>query len=231
MRDVHQSLRLWDLPTRLFHWSLVVLIGTAWLSGEQGWMDIHEKAGIGVFTLVLFRLIWGVVGSDSAKFVKFVKLTQPRQVIRHLKILVGLQASHGPCPGHNPAGGLMVVALLIMAGFQALSGMGSVEDTYLFYEGPLVPLVGPALSSFFTSIHETSFNILLGLVALHVAVVVLLTKFRGQDLIKPMLVGTKRVAEPFWERFTRLQFVHPIRAAVSLAAAAGIVAGLILVAS
>ncbi|QTR47028.1 cytochrome b/b6 domain-containing protein [Thiothrix litoralis] len=177
--------RLWDLPTRLFHWSLVVGIGFSWFCAETGgnWMVWHERSGVFLLALVLFRVVWGVIGSDTARFSRF--MTSPRHAFQHLRELMGQgTAFHA---GHNPLGAWMVVALLLIVVFQGVTGLFATDD--IMTEGPLIGLVSGSTADTLTTIHHLTFNIILLLVAVHVAAVLYYRVVKRTNLIKAMVVG------------------------------------------
>ncbi|OQX05573.1 MAG: cytochrome B [Thiothrix lacustris] len=177
--------RLWDLPTRLFHWILVVGIGFSWFSAEVGgnWMVWHERSGIFLLALVLFRVIWGFIGSDTSQFRQF--LTVPAKALEHLRELRSrATAFHG---GHNPLGAWMVVVLLLAVLTQATTGLFATDD--IMTEGPLMGLVSGSTAELLTSIHHISFNIILSAAGVHIAAVFFYRFYKRTNLIKAMVVG------------------------------------------
>lgn len=177
--------KVWDLPTRLFHWSLVGLITFSWFSNEMGWIDYHMRSGMAVLTLVLFRLIWGLIGSPTARFWNF--LTGPRTTIKYFKGLVS--GGEDKWFGHNPGGGWSIIALLGLVATQGSLGLFANDD--IFSEGPLAHLVSKRTSDTLTGLHEETFEILIVLIALHVGMILFYKYFKKDDLIKPMITGTK----------------------------------------
>lgn len=179
--------RIWDLPTRLFHWCLVLLVAAAWGTAELGdnLMDYHKLAGYGILALVMFRLVWGICGSETSRFVGFMR--GPKSALAYLQAVKSGQAS--PYPGHNPLGGWMVAALLALLFLQAGTGLFANDD--IMTEGPLKHWVSDEASSLLTGIHETNFYVLLGLVAVHVSAILFYRFFKGEDLVRPMLTGNK----------------------------------------
>ena len=177
--------RIWDLPTRLFHWLLVLGMGFMWFSAENGglWMDWHVQVGEFMLALVLFRIIWGFVGSDTSRFASFLR--SPAAAIQHWRELSGnRQAYHA---GHNPLGAWMVVALLLTLLMQATTGLFASDD--IMVEGPLYGLVSTAVSDKLTGLHHLLFNLLLLLATLHVAAVVYYKTRKKTNLIKAMVIG------------------------------------------
>ena len=178
------TIRLWDLPLRLFHWLLVIAtvgaIATIKVGGD--WMAWHERFGLAVVGLLTFRILWGIVGSRHARFTTVVR--GPREVFRYLQ-------GQWNGVGHNPLGALSVLALLGMFGFQALSGLFANDE--IAFNGPLTPLVSSDWSDTLSSWHRQTEWYLYGLVFLHVAAVVLYRVIGKDDLVKPMITGRKTV--------------------------------------
>lgn len=176
--------RVWDLPIRLFHWSLVLLIGAAWWTAENDAMDWHMRCGYAVLTLVLFRLIWGVVGSETARFTQFVR--GPAAILYHVRELArpGRMAMH---KGHNALGAVAVLALLTIVAIQAVTGLFTSDG--ILTEGPLAASVSSGTGRLLRSIHFTNFNILLGLIGLHIAAILVYAALKRLDLVRPMVTG------------------------------------------
>lgn len=178
--DLALKLPVWDLPTRLFHWLLVALIAFSWWSAENDEIDLHIWSGIAVLSLLLFRLLWGIFGSSTARFSSFVR--GPRVVFDYLR-----DATSWRVAGHTPLGALSVVALLGMTAVQA--GLGLIaSDEDGFYEGPLAYLVSAGTSESATELHEDLFNVLLVLIGLHVAAIIYY-RLRGKKLVGAMITG------------------------------------------
>lgn len=180
----YRAVRLWDWPVRLAHWGFVLLLPMLWWTAEEGDMETHRRLGIAMLFLVLLRLIWGLVGSDPARFARFVK--GPGAVLAYLR---GEQA---PAPGHSPLGGWSVAALLSVLSIQLGLGLLA-QDEYGLVAGPLNHLVSYETAEMVTEWHESFFNVILALVGLHLAAVAFYTVVRQQGLIGPMLSGQKEV--------------------------------------
>lgn len=178
---------VWDPSVRLFHWGLVVLIGFAYISGESegDLIELHAYAGYGVLGLVLYRLIWGFIGSHYARFAEFVK--PPKTALDYLQ--AAKAGEHPTIPGHNPLGGYMVIALLGLCALQAFSGLFATDD--IFFEGPLNSLVSSSAADLITGFHHLNFNLIMLAVIAHVAAVVFHTRFRGEKLVPGMVHGKK----------------------------------------
>lgn len=206
--------KVWDAPTRLFHWAIVALVVTSYVTAKLGLIEWHFRSGYAVLALVLFRIAWGFAGSRTARFADFLR--GPRAALHHLEALAARR--HETSVGHNAAGGFMVLALLALLLFQATSGLFSNDG--LFVEGPLAGAVGSDLSTRITGWHAVGFNLILAAVALHVAAVLLYGLLLRQDLIRPMITGWKRLpADAPAPRMAPLG-----RAALLVACAAGLVA-------
>jgi len=177
-------IRLWDLPVRIFHWSLVLAVATAIITGELGgsWMDLHGKAGLVIVGLVVFRLVWGLIGSTHARFLNFLPTLS--RIRAYLK-------GQWQGVGHNPLGALSVFTLLGLLAVQAATGLFSNDD--ISFSGPLFSLVDEALASRLAGIHRQFANVLLVLLALHVAAIVFYLRFKRDNLVKPMVTGWKEV--------------------------------------
>lgn len=176
-------LRVWDLPVRVFHWVLVFAIGFLWYSGENADdLERHMQIGTAVLALLLFRVVWGFVGSTTARFKSFVR---PFAALGHLKELKAskLQAE----AGHNPLGGLMVLVLLTSLLVQVASGLYTSDE--VFSEGPLYANASENLAELMASVHHLNFNLLLGLVVLHVCAIVFYLVVKKTNLVRPMFTG------------------------------------------
>lgn len=174
------AIAVWDLPTRLFHWSLVALIAASWWSVENGAMDWHRLSGQTLVGLIAFRLLWGIFGSSTARFAGFVR--SPAAVLRYLR-----GAKHG-APGHNPAGGYSALALLGLVAVQVATGLFAV-DTDGLESGPLSYLVSFEQGRVASGIHEVSFNLLIALIVLHLGAIVFYRVVRRRNLVAPMITG------------------------------------------
>ncbi len=177
-----RKILIWDLPTRLFHWLLVLAIVALVVTGKAGgsWMEWHGRLGLLVLGLLVFRLLWGVMGSTYARFAGF--FPTPAKVAAYLR-------GQWHAPGHNPLGACSVLALLAVPLFQALTGLVANDD--IAFVGPLYDLVGRDLSNLATRWHLLAVNVLLALVALHVAAILFYAHIKKDNLVKPMVLGWK----------------------------------------
>ena len=183
------QVKVWDAPVRLFHWLLVLLFAFMFFSGKSGseWIEWHMRAGYAILALVLFRIVWGFVGSTHARFSSF--LAGPAACIECLKHLLARKPS--PYPGHNPLGGWMVLVLLLALLVQTGTGLFANDD--LLSEGPLVALISKATSDQLTVIHVWNFNLLLALAGVHLIAVLYHAGFMKENLIGAMFTGVKRL--------------------------------------
>lgn len=178
--------KIWDLPTRLFHWALVAGIIFMWYSADisDTLMDRHAQVGEFLLALLLFRIIWGVVGSESSRFGSFLK--SPATALRYAQTLFSRQSSWHA--GHNAAGGWMVIALLTLVLVQAVSGLFTSDD--IMTEGPLYTQVPASVSDWMISIHHQAFDILVGLIVLHVLVIAYYKLVKKTHLTQAMVRGS-----------------------------------------
>ena len=179
-----QKVRIWDLPTRLFHWLLAALVVFSFTTGKLGgdWMEWHFRSGYTIAALLLFRLLWGFAGSHYARFANF--LPSPSRA------WLALRSTRTTVPaGHNELGILSIYALLIVLAVQAIAGMFTNDGT--FTEGPWVKFVSSATSDRLSTLHYYNGWLVVALVALHVAAIAFYLLARGEDLITPMLTGDK----------------------------------------
>ena len=203
--------RIWDPLVRIFHWGLVLAFTVAYLSGDEE-SSLHIYSGYVVLGLIAFRVVWGMIGTRYARFSNFVY--SPKTVIQYLKGLVAKKPEH--YMGHNPAGGWMIIAMLLCLSIVSASGL----KVYAIEEG-LGPLAGeaPALTvisaayaddddddhgknedrhgededaeEFWEEIHEVSSNLMLLLIFLHIAGVIVSGRLHDENLVKAMLTGKK----------------------------------------
>ncbi len=172
--------RLWDLPTRLFHWLLVAAVAAAVITGQLGGglMVWHGRLGIAICGLLAFRLVWGFAGSTYARFAQF--FPTPGKLRAYL-------AGQWQGEGHNPLGALSVFGLLGLLTAQVMTGLVANDD--IAFNGPLLDLVGRDWSNRLTGLHHLLADGLIALVVLHVAAIVYYRRVRQKNLLKPMLTG------------------------------------------
>jgi cytochrome b len=170
---------VWDLPIRLFHWLLAALIAFSWWSVEYDHTGWHIWSGCAILTLLIFRMLWGFVGSSTARFSSFIR--GPASVWAHLR-------GRWNGIGHTPLGALSVVALLLAVSVQVGLGLFAEDEDGIFM-GPLAKLVNSDTSDTVRDIHALWFYVVLGLIVLHVLAILYYRLFRGQRLTEPMITG------------------------------------------
>lgn len=177
---------LWDAPVRLFHWALALLVVFSFASGKIGGalLEWHMRSGYAILTLLLFRLAWGVVGSQTARFATFVRgPAAVRAYLRDSRGWAGRAAA-----GHNPLGAWSVVAMLAALSIQAFSGL--FVDDEIATQGPLAVKVSNAFVSRMSALHAYNEWLVVALVALHVAAIAVYQWRMRIDLVGPMVRGT-----------------------------------------
>lgn len=182
--------KLWDIGTRLFHWALVVCVGAAWYLGQFGpnVMTLHFYFGYAVIGLLVFRVVWGLVGPAPARFSHF--LFGPRTTLRYMATLGKRTPSYWP--GHNPVGALSVFAILAVLIVQTGTGLFADPDDYINV-GPLANTVSSEANRTATFIHNRMAFAILALVILHIAAIAFYKRYKGENLVTPMITGWKLV--------------------------------------
>lgn len=226
-----QQVKVWDIPTRVFHWALVALVLLSYLTGEWGGFDfvmpvtkdlianmtVHMYSGLAILTLVLFRVVWGFMGSTTARFSDFV--AGPGAIIRYLGGLTKKAVKF--TAGHNPAGGAMVVAVLVLLLVQAGTGLFAKEDDFFGVAGPLNGMISEDAAKTITSRHKQVWEIIEILVLVHIAANIFYWLALKQNLIVSMFTGTKPL--PPGASAPTLRFARTRTAALVL-----VIAGLIV---
>ncbi|HEX4051726.1 MAG TPA: cytochrome b/b6 domain-containing protein [Steroidobacteraceae bacterium] len=176
---------VWELPVRLFHWAIVLLVASAYISWRINWMDWHVWIGYAALTAVLFRLLWGFLGGECARFAGFI--ASPRAALAHLRHVLRREPDRQV--GHNAAGGWMVILLLALLLVETLSGLLIYND--IADEGPLTELMPAHLASAIMATHALCWDLLLGAAGLHIAAILFYACVKRQDLVRPMITGRK----------------------------------------
>jgi cytochrome b len=186
------QVRVWDLPTRLFHWALVALVVTSFVTGKVGGngMTWHIYSGYAILALVAFRIVWGFVGGRESRFASFLR--GPGAVLRYARTLLDRAAPRHA--GHNPLGGWSVLLMLAALGTQAVTGLFASDD--IFVEGPLAAKVSGATVTLLTRVHNWNEWVLIALVALHGAAILFHALFKREDLVRPMVTGRRALDAP-----------------------------------
>ena len=168
------TVKVWDPFVRVFHWSLATLFLVAYVTGDDA-EQVHIAAGYVIAGLVASRVVWGFVGPCHARFADFVR--SPRQVLGYLRDMALFRAPRHV--GHNPAGGAMILALLVMLTGTAITGIMMTTDAYWG-------------AKWVEEVHEAFANLTVGLIVLHVLGVLLAGVAHGENLVKSMITGRKR---------------------------------------
>jgi cytochrome b len=176
------QVRVWDWPTRAFHWAIVLIVPAMWATHKLERMDVHILLGQFMLGLVLFRLIWGLIGSSTARFARFVR--GPRAVLAYLR------SGAGAAFGHNPLGGWSVLLMLLLLAVQVGLGLFVTDEDGLV-SGPLSHLVSYESARILAHRHETVFIILACVIVVHIAAVLYYRLARRDDLITPMVTGRR----------------------------------------
>ncbi|MDP5070410.1 MAG: cytochrome b/b6 domain-containing protein [Congregibacter sp.] len=170
---------LWDLPVRVIHWLILVLLPASWWTAEQGYQDVHQWLGLTLIVVVLTRLCWGLIGSPQARFRDFLR--GPKTLLAYFR------GAPSGTPGHNPAGGWSAMLLWTLLLAQALTGTVNSDD--VLYTGPFYYVFDSGISDRLAAFHEPIFDVLLGFIGLHVLTVIYYERRKGQRLLRPMVYG------------------------------------------
>lgn len=207
-----RSVRVWDAPTRLFHWLVVLLMASLYATWRANWMAWHAVLGEALLALLIFRVLWGFFGSDTARFTRFA--ATPRAALRYLSHFARREPDRQI--GHNPAGSWMVFFLLGVLFLQTLSGLYVNND--VADAGPFTEIVPASVANAITAMHALLWDVLLAAMALHVLAIGAYAAVKRQNLAAPMITGRKRlppsVAPP--------RLAGPLLAALLLALSVGL---------
>jgi cytochrome b len=185
MSNALRAVLVWDAATRIFHWLVVVLVAVAYATWRLNWMVWHGRIGDVLLALVLFRLLWGFLGSETARFSRF--LASPLTAMQHMRYALLREPDRQV--GHNPAGGWIVVSLLALLLAETLTGLYVAND--IADEGPLTEIVPAPVANAISAAHAILWDVLLGLIVLHVLAIAAYAAAKGQNLLLPMITGTK----------------------------------------
>ena len=210
-------MRVWDAPTRLFHWAIVLLLIVSYVSVKTDRMSLHFLSGYTVLTLLLFRLVWGLIGSETSRFRHFLR--SPAAGLAHLAQFGAREPDREV--GHNAAGGWMVLLMLLALIVQVATGLFAGDP--IEGGGPFIEQVTGSTQKLLDRVHAFNFNVILGLVGLHILAILAYAAVKRHDLVRPMVTGKKRL--PATMRQPR--FASPLLAALILAGAAVFVWGLV----
>jgi cytochrome b len=188
-QETQNTVKIWDLPVRFFHWSLVLLFIAAYVTNSLGtnYFKYHLWSGYAIIVLVVFRLIWGFVGTYHARFINFLR--DPFSTAKYAFSVLRKKDEHHL--GHNPLGAVMVIILLLAILVQAVTGLFTNDE--IFNLGPLYAYVSDELSLQLTSVHRQLFYWILGAIGLHIAAVLFHVFFKRDNIIKAMFTGEKDI--------------------------------------
>jgi len=202
--------RVWDVPTRLVHWCIVLAVAISWWTGETGRLEWHRWSGYLLLGLVVFRVYWGFFGSSTARFAGFLR--GPRTIASYLR------GTWPPTPGHNPLGALSVLALIVLLILQVTLGLFAV-DVDGIESGPLSLYVSFEAGRAAAEWHEAVFNVLMGFIVLHILAIAWYKFVRKEKLLAAMFHGTRTypVQLPPVKAASAVRFVVGVLLAAALA--------------
>ena len=202
--------RVWDVPTRLVHWCIVLAVAISWWTGETGRLEWHRWSGYLLLGLVVFRVYWGFFGSSTARFAGFLR--GPRTIASYLR------GTWPPAPGHNPLGALSVLALIVLLLLQVTLGLFAV-DVDGIESGPLSVYVSFETGRAAAEWHEAVFNVLMGFIVLHILAIAWYKFVRKEKLLAAMFHGTRTypVQLPPVKAASAVRFVVGVLLAAALA--------------
>jgi cytochrome b len=205
------AVKVWDRPTRIFHWALLAVFAlqavTGWIGG--GLMQWHLYSGYALLILVVFRILWGFAGGTHARFSSF--LAGPAATLRFAKRLFSRQAV--PQLGHNPLGGWSVILMLASLALQGATGL--VANDGVMTQGPLAKWISIDASNLLSEVHRWNFWVLVVLSALHVAAVLFHWIVKKDNLVTPMFTGVKLVPRSFMRERREARRGSPLRRSAS----------------
>jgi cytochrome b len=184
-----RRIRVWDLPTRLFHWAIVVLVATLYATWRMNWMGWHALSGEALLALILFRILWGFFGTETARFAR--SAASPGKALRHLAAFARREPDTEV--GHNHAGAWMVFALLGLLLSEVLTGLYINND--VANEGPFTEVMPAPVANAITDLHAILWDAILVAVVLHIFAILAYASLRGQNLVGPMITGNKCLPE------------------------------------
>ena len=210
------KIKVWDIYIRTFHWLLLICILVSFISFRLDEMDIHFISGHCVLALLIFRVIWGVIGSRTALFHTFIK--GPGAVLSYVKN-PSSEKFKGMI-GHSPIAALSVIAMLGIISLQVATGL--ISDDEILLQGPLAKYVSGEMSYQATTYHGINAKLIVGLIVLHLAAIAFYRFIKKDDIVKPMVTGQKEVAEDYAEKAPSLDEKKPILAAMAILVAVAI---------
>lgn len=180
--------KVWDAPTRLFHWLIVGLVAFSWWTAEEHIFEWHRASGLTIVGLLVFRIYWGFAGPETARFTHFIR--GPRAIFSYARSLFG--PTHKLAFGHNPLGGLSVAAMILALVAQVTLGLFAADTDTGLDSGPLSRFVSYEFAEAAGDLHEDAFSILVILIGLHIAAIAFYLVVKHANLIGPMITGRRR---------------------------------------
>tara|TARA_R110002126_G_scaffold43475_25_gene124632 strand:- start:2544 stop:3194 length:651 start_codon:yes stop_codon:yes gene_type:complete len=195
-----QKIKVWDGAIRFFHWAMVLLVAGLWFSGSEGYIALHQLLAYSLASLLIARLVWGVYGSQTARFSQFAATPKAALLyLRHPK----------PVVGHNPASSYMIFTLLSLLLLQIISGLATFDNSYMS-DGPLVAVLPASWVDLASTVHKFNIDVILILITIHVFFAVW-HSWRHDNVIKTMLTGSATIhnavqptLRPVWRFFVML---------------------------
>lgn len=204
------KVKVWDVYIRIFHWLLLICILVSFISFRLDEMDIHFISGHCVLALIIFRVIWGVVGSRTALFHSFIK--GPGTILNYLQN--PSSEKFKGIIGHSPIAALSVIAMLVVISVQV--GTGLISDDEILLQGPLAQYVSGEMSYQATTYHGINAKLIIGLIVLHLAAIAFYRFIKKDDIVKPMVTGRKNVSEEFAQHVQPMDKTKHLRAAMAI---------------
>ncbi|MEO0410785.1 MAG: cytochrome b/b6 domain-containing protein [Pseudomonadota bacterium] len=217
MSEEYQTHRIWDWSLRLFHWSLAILIALMWWTADQGDMELHRKLGLAVLGLIVYRIFWGFFGPSTARFSKLP--IKPKQILGYLPELRA--ETYYPQGGHNPLASLAVIAMLAAVTFQVSTGLFAIDVDGL-ESGPLARFISFDTGRDIADLHELSFNVILGLIILHLTALAYYALALTTDLVSAMITGKRDVKTAHTGPDPQAK-ANPLKVLAGLAVAGGVI--------
>jgi cytochrome b len=214
VNSASRRIRVWDLPTRIFHWALAILVVFSFTTGKIGgsWLDWHMRSGYAILALLLFRIAWGIAGSETSRFTRFVR--GPVAFVRYARDIAGRRQR--AVIGHNPMGGWMVVFMLVVLLAQA--GSGLFADDEIATQGPLAEKVSNAVVAKMSAFHFYNGWTIAAAVVLHVLAIALYWSAFRENLVRPMWTGWREAPAGTAQPATRAPWIAALLLALAAAA-------------
>lgn len=212
---------VWDLPIRLVHWLIVMLVVLSWFTADKEMFAWHKYSGYAILSLIVFRIYWGFCGSTTAQFANFIQ--GPMALWTHASTFFSKSGNNTPTIGHNPLGGWNALAMLLLLILQVVSGLFAVDIDGI-ESGPLSTYISFEIGRSAAKLHNKVFDVLLLLIFLHIIAVFTYLVFKQENLVLPMISGLKRIPR---KNIPALSFATPRRALIGIICGILVFAGLL----